>query len=114
MPEKEKPHVEVHSSIQVQSQAGGQIIGAYFAAPEVKAPDPKEIIAYLKKIIERAENYEKSADEVEKQFLKLPFHVRSSDQVGGLREDLESALKRLFAEACSLAAEIRSQKSLRS
>lgn len=102
MPEKEKPRVEVHSTIQVQSQTGGQVIGAYFAAQEVKAPDPKEIIAYLKKIIERAKNYEQKADEVEKQFLKLPFHVRSSDQVGGLREDLESAIKRLFAEACSL------------
>lgn len=102
MPEKDKPRVEVHSTIQVQSQAGGQIIGAYFAAPEVKAPDPKEIIAYLKKIVERAQNYEQAADEIEKQFLKLPFHVRSSDQVGGMREDLEAALKRLFAEACSL------------
>ena len=102
MAEKEKPRVEVHSTIQVQTQAGGQIIGAYFAAPEVKAPDPKEIIAYLKKIIAREESYDQSADEVEKQLLKLPFHVRSSDQVGGKREDLESALKRLFAEACNL------------
>ncbi len=102
MPGKDPSHVEVHSTIQVKSQVGGQIIGTYFAAPQIKAPDPKEIVAYLKKIVERADNYEQKAGDVEKQFLKLPFHVRSSDQVGGPREDLEAALKRLFAEACSL------------
>jgi HEAT repeat protein len=99
--------VIVTSTIHVDSQTSGQIIGtsigtAYFGARDIKPPDAQDIEAYLKMILSQAESDRGETGKTDQQMAELPFPVRSYGIVDQQTKGLSETIQQVFEETKQL------------
>ncbi len=88
--------ITIHVDQKVTTQAGGQIIGAYFAAPETKPPSPEAIVSYLNGVLKGVGPPQD--DEVLQRLWNLPFCARPYSSTGA-RQDLDQVVRKRFERA---------------